>query len=55
MGYQSDARQVTEILLKIANDHDSILENPKPSVIFNDFGESALVFQLYFALSLIHI
>jgi small-conductance mechanosensitive channel len=51
VGYQSDARQVTEILLKIANDHDSILENPKPSVIFNDFGESALVFQLYFALN----
>ena len=51
VGYQSDARQVTEILLKIANDNDSILENPKPSVIFNDFGESALVFQLYFALN----
>jgi small-conductance mechanosensitive channel len=26
-------------------------KSPKPSVIFNDFGESALVFQLYFALN----
>jgi small-conductance mechanosensitive channel len=51
VSYKSDVNQVTTILLDIANKHSSILKNPKPNVIFNDFGDSALVFQLYFALS----
>jgi small-conductance mechanosensitive channel len=42
---------VTAILLDIANQHSSILKDPAPKVIFSNFGDSALVFQLYFALS----
>jgi small-conductance mechanosensitive channel len=51
VSYNSDIKQVTAILLDIANQHSSILKDPAPKVIFNDFGDSALVFQLYFALS----
>ena len=50
VSYKSDVKQVTDILLGIANSHKSVLTNPKPTVIFNDFGDSALIFQLYFAL-----
>jgi small-conductance mechanosensitive channel len=38
-------------LLEIAEGHKAILKKPIPQVIFNDFGDSALQFQLYFALS----
>ena len=51
VSYNSDIKQVTAILLDIADQHSSILKDPAPKVIFNDFGDSALVFQLYFALS----
>lgn len=51
VSYNSDVNQVTAILLDIADQHNSILKDPAPKVIFNDFGDSALVFQLYFALS----
>ena len=51
VSYNSDIKQMTAILLDIANQHSSILKDPAPKVIFNDFGDSALVFQLYFALS----
>jgi small-conductance mechanosensitive channel len=51
VSYNSDVNQVTAILLDIADQHSSILKDPAPKVIFNDFGDSALVFQLYFALS----
>jgi small-conductance mechanosensitive channel len=51
VSYNSDVNQVTAILLNIADQHSSILKDPAPKVIFNDFGDSALVFQLYFALS----
>ena len=51
VSYNSDAKQVTSILLDIANKHKSILSNPEPTIIFNDFGDNAIIFQLYFALN----
>ena len=51
VSYNSDAKQVTSILLDIANKHKSILSNPEPIIIFNDFGDNAIIFQLYFALN----
>ena len=50
VSYQSDIDQVTQILLHLAGQNKKILESPKPFVIFEDFGDNALYFQLFFAL-----
>ena len=50
VSYQTDIDQVTQILLDLAGHNKKILENPKPFVIFEDFGDNALNFQLFFAL-----
>lgn len=51
VSYDTDAEKVTKLLLEIAEGHKAILKKPIPQVIFSDFGDSALQFQLYFALS----
>ena len=48
VAYGSDVRKVTDLLEKAADDHDSVLKEPERSVIFDDFGDSALVFELLF-------
>ena len=50
VSYHTDIDQVTQILLDLAGQNKKILENPKPFVIFEDFGDNALNFQLFFAL-----
>ena len=50
VSYRSDPKQITSILKEIANAHSLVLKEPKPFVVFNDFGDSALQFQLYFGL-----
>ena len=50
VSYQSDIDKVTQILLHLAGQNKKILESPKPFVIFEDFGDNALNFQLFFAL-----
>ncbi len=47
VGYGSDPDAVKAILLDIAGKHEMVLKFPKPIVAFADFGDSALVFQLY--------
>ena len=47
VAYGSDPRQVREILLEVAEAHKDIPQYPKPFVRFQDFGDSALVFELY--------
>jgi small-conductance mechanosensitive channel len=37
---------VRETLLEIARGHPKILKKPKPDVLFQDFGDSALIFKL---------
>ncbi len=46
VAYGSDLQKVQEILLKIAADCPLVLKKPAPSVIFSDFGDSALDFKL---------
>ena len=50
VSYNTDIDQVTQILLDLAAQNKKILENPKPFVIFENFGDNALNFQLFFAL-----
>lgn len=46
VAYGSDTELVTNILLKIAESHPKILSDPKSSVIFKEFGDSSLNFDL---------
>ncbi|MFT7245708.1 MAG: small-conductance mechanosensitive channel [Candidatus Azotimanducaceae bacterium] len=46
--YGSDVRKVEEILTSCAESHAQVMDDPKPDVIFEDFGDNALIFDLYF-------
>lgn len=46
VGYDSDPEQVREILLKCADEHERVIENPSANVYFMDFGADALMFEL---------
>jgi small-conductance mechanosensitive channel len=46
--YGSDVDKVKSLLEKAVVDHDLILSEPAPQVIFEDFGDSSLVFDAYF-------
>jgi potassium efflux system protein len=46
--YGSPVRQVEELLIKSAKENEKVLKSPEPFVVFNDFGDNALVFEIYF-------
>ncbi|MGM0656607.1 MAG: mechanosensitive ion channel domain-containing protein [Thermodesulfobacteriota bacterium] len=46
VAYGSDVELVRTILLQIAGDTSNVLCYPTPDVLFNDFGDSALIFVL---------
>jgi small-conductance mechanosensitive channel len=46
VGYGSDPRAVEEALIEAARGVDGVLPEPPPSVLFQEFGESALTFEL---------
>ena len=48
VAYGSPVRKVEEILLEVVWGHDRTVTPPDPVVLFNDFGDSALVFQTLF-------
>ena len=51
VAYGSDTAKVKEILLEAAKAHPKVRPVPPPSVLFKDFGDSALIFDLRFYLS----
>lgn len=44
--YSADTRQVRDILLACAKEHDRVMSIPPPNVTFSAFGDSALHFEL---------
>jgi small-conductance mechanosensitive channel len=48
VAYGSDVELVTKILMQITAEQKNILKNPKPFVLFEDFGDSALLFSINF-------
>jgi small-conductance mechanosensitive channel len=48
VAYGSDVELVKSLLESCAREHREISSTPNPFVRFNDFGDSALIFQLFF-------
>ncbi len=48
VAYGSPALKVKEILLQVANEHPKVLQKQPPFVLFDDFGDNALIFNLFF-------
>ena len=48
VAYGADTRRVEELLLKAAKSHSKVLKDPQAFVLFKNFGESGLDFELYF-------
>ena len=46
VAYGSDIERVRSSLLEIAGRTEKVLSNPRPDVLFSDFGDSALIFVL---------
>ena len=48
VAYGSPVKRVAELILQATQEHEAPLNDPAPAVIFDDFGDSALVFDVYF-------
>jgi small-conductance mechanosensitive channel len=48
VAYGSDTELVNATLVRVAREHPSVLDEPPPAVLFEDFGESSLDFLLLF-------
>ena len=50
VAYDSNTQFIQQLLLQAAHEHDEILKTTrhKPSVLFHAFGDSAMIFQLWF-------
>lgn len=51
VAYGSDVQLIKKLLLQVAITHPDVISSPEPAVIFTDFGESSLNFELVFTLS----
>ena len=48
VAYGSDTKKVESLLLQSVAKQKGVLKNPKPFVLFEDFGDSALIFSIHF-------
>ncbi|MBZ0256033.1 mechanosensitive ion channel, partial [bacterium] len=48
VAYGSNAREVSRLMRKAVDEHGQILNQPEPFVIFEEFGDNALIFTIYF-------
>lgn len=55
VAYGSPVRKVEDIMLKAAGEYGKVLSRPEPFVLFNEFGDNALIFDVYFWLSMTRI
>jgi small-conductance mechanosensitive channel len=46
VSYKEDPQKIKKLLLEVASDNKGILKEPKPDVLFSEFGDSSLVFNL---------
>jgi potassium efflux system protein len=50
--YGSPVREVERLLVRAAKENEKVLQDPEPLVLFRDFGDNALIFSLYFWVSM---
>jgi small-conductance mechanosensitive channel len=48
VAYGSPVRKVAELIMQAVKEQPEVKEKPAPSVVFEDFGDNALVFDAYF-------
>ena len=48
VAYGSDTRRVVEVLTEVTQRHGLVEKDPQPQILFVDFGESALMFEVRF-------
>jgi len=51
VAYDTDVNLLEMIVIEIANAHPNILKRPEPFLIFEDLGDSAVMFQLIFSMN----
>ncbi|WP_088323254.1 mechanosensitive ion channel family protein [Polaribacter tangerinus] len=51
VAYGSNVALVKQLLIEAANEHDAILSEPAPNVLFTEFADSSLNFSLVFSLN----
>ena len=51
VAYGSDVQLVKKLLLQAASNHPAVLQEPEPTVLFTNFGDSSLDFKLVFTLN----
>jgi potassium efflux system protein len=50
--YGSPVREVERLLLEAVRGESKVLKSPEPFIIFEDFGDNALIFQVHFWISI---
>jgi potassium efflux system protein len=55
VAYGSPVDQVKDLLLQAVGACDQILKKPQPFVLFDDFGDNALVFDIYFWIEVVGV
>ncbi len=48
VAYGSDTEKVRDLMLAVVKEHKMVLKFPEPSVFFNDFGDSSLIFDVFY-------
>ena len=48
VAYGAPTRQIHQLLLDIVRSHELVVVDPEPAVVFEDFGDNALIFCAYF-------
>ena len=51
VAYNTDVKLLKEAVIEIAKSHPIILKTPEPFLLFDDYGDSALMFQLFFSMN----
>ena len=52
VAYNTNIELFKQKVIEIANNHPKVLKNPEPFLLFDDYGDSALMFQLFFSMNI---
>lgn len=51
VAYDSDVQKVRSIMIECAKQHKAVLKDPTPDVLFDDYGDNALLMKLFFTIN----